>query len=335
MQGFVFGKFLPFHKGHQALIAFAATQCDELTVLICCSDQEEIPSNIRLGWIVETFKDYPNIRPQVLEYKESELPNSSESSQDISRLWSLKFKEIVPRVELVVTSEPYGEFVAAYMHIKHIPFDPPREKIPVSGTLIRKNPFAYHDYLPDAVKPYYQKKLVLLGTESTGKSTLAAALAKYLGMPFVSEVGRELIPDANDFSEKDLYLVAERHAAAVKEKMLEIPPLLILDTDIHITQSYAHFSFGHYLDLPLVFYELQKADIYLYLTKDAPYIQDGTRLSKAQRDALDASHRATLAHFGVEYVEIGSSEWAERQVAAVEALQLVGIQNPLAYLNKR
>ena len=56
VKAFVFGKFLPFHKGHEAMINFALTRCDFLTVLVCCSDKENIPSKTRQKWIEKTFE---------------------------------------------------------------------------------------------------------------------------------------------------------------------------------------------------------------------------------------------------------------------------------------
>jgi HTH-type transcriptional repressor of NAD biosynthesis genes len=50
-KAFVFGKYLPFHKGHEAMIKFALTKCDLLTVLVCCSDKESIPDTVRNSWI--------------------------------------------------------------------------------------------------------------------------------------------------------------------------------------------------------------------------------------------------------------------------------------------
>ncbi len=38
----------------------------------------------------------------------------------------------------------------------------------------------------------------------------------------------------------------------------------------------------------------KKADLYLYLNNDVKYVQDGTRLSKNERDLLDISHRQIL-----------------------------------------
>jgi HTH-type transcriptional repressor of NAD biosynthesis genes len=55
VKAFVFGKFLPFHKGHEAMINFALSKCDLLTVLVCCSDKENISDTVRSSWIEKTF----------------------------------------------------------------------------------------------------------------------------------------------------------------------------------------------------------------------------------------------------------------------------------------
>ena len=62
VKGFVFGKFLPFHKGHQAMINFALGHCDFLTVLVCASDKETISGEPRKGWIEKTLtRFYPSL----------------------------------------------------------------------------------------------------------------------------------------------------------------------------------------------------------------------------------------------------------------------------------
>src|SRR6476620_7512839 len=122
LKGFVFGKFFPFHKGHEAMIDFALTKCDFLTILICCSDKETIPCEIRGTWIAKTYTAVKNVEVRALNYLESELPNTSESSLQVSRAWSEKFKELFPDYNLVVTSEEYGNYVASFMGIQHIAF---------------------------------------------------------------------------------------------------------------------------------------------------------------------------------------------------------------------
>lgn len=309
--GFTFGKYLPFHKGHQALMDFALQQVDKLYVVVCASDREPLPVALRGAWIRETFDGEPKLQVVELEYREEELANTSVASRSVSRAWAKKFKEVLPPVEVVITSETYGDYVAEYMGIKHLPFDPGRGQVPVSAGLIRQSVYEYWDFLPDAVKGYYQRKVVFLGTESTGKSSIAAALSEVLPAVLVTEAGRELIADSNFFTPALLEEVAIVHAREIERKCAALSPLVLIDTDVHITQSYARYRFGSYLQLSQEVYERNRAHLYLYLTADLPFEQDGTRLDVADRNALDVHHRQTLREFGVEYIEIRGN-WKER-----------------------
>ena len=326
IKAFVFGKFLPFHKGHEAMINFALTKCDLLTVLICCSDKETIPGFVRKTWIDKTFENEKKIEVRTYNYFESELPNSSESSEIISEIWAAVFKKELPDYSLLVTSEPYGEFVAKQMNIKHIPFDPLRNSIPVSASFIRNNFFSYWNFLPNSVKTDLALKVVILGTESTGKTTLTEKLSLFFGCSFVPEAGRELIPDSNSFSINDLHLVAKEHAKRIENVVLGESPLVIIDTDIHITKSYSKFTFGAKLEVSDDIYNPNKAALYLYLNNDVEYIQDGTRLSEVERNLLDVSHREVLTEHQIKIVEI-KGDWNERFENAVEQINILVTEN--------
>lgn len=318
-KGFVFGKFLPFHNGHEAMIRFALTKVEYLSVLVCASDKENIPAEVRKNWIEKTFADIPNLEVITFNYKESDLPNSSESSRDISKMWAEAFKEYFPDYATVITSEPYGEYVAEYMNIKHILFDKERNTVPVAASKIRSDLFSYWEYLPDAVKPDMVIKVVILGTESTGKTVLTEKLARYYNATAVFEAGRDIIPDSNDFSINDLYLVADEHARRIRLSEIKDSPLIIIDTDIHITKSYGRFTFNEVLNFDKHVYEANKADLYLYLSNDVEYVQDGTRMDEESRNRLDASHRETLKEHYIPYIEV-SGNWDERFEKAVEEI---------------
>jgi HTH-type transcriptional repressor of NAD biosynthesis genes len=242
---------------------------------------------------------------------ESELPNTSESSLQVSRAWSEKFKDLFPDYNLVVTSEEYGNYVTSFMGIQHIAFDIEKELFPVSATAIRNDLFGNWQFLPDTVKPYFALKVVLLGTESTGKSTLTKRLAQHFNCTSVNEAGRELIPDSKAFEFQDLHLVADEHAKRIDKAVIGKSPLIIIDTDVYITKSYANFIFNKELEVNNDIYNSNKADLYFYLNNDVEYVQDGTRLSFTDRERLDLSHRQTLHKHGIEVVEI-SGNWEER-----------------------
>lgn len=319
VKAFVFGKFLPFHKGHEAMIRFALTKCDKLSVLICVSDQEKIMGAVRKEWIRKTFSEEENISIEILNYLESELPNTSESSQAVSQIWSKIFLEKFPGHSIVVTSEPYGNYVANCMGIQHIPFDPPRNQVPVSATKVRNHLFDYWHFLPDAVKSFFAIKVVLLGTESTGKSTLTRQLALHYDATAVEEAGRDLVPDSSDFKFDTLLLVANEHACRIDAATTGSAPLLLIDTDIHITISYAEFCFQKILQVSGAIYASNRADLYLYLNNDVPHIQDGTRMSRSERNLLDRSHRKILKDHHINYVEIKGT-YDQRFQKAIEAI---------------
>ena len=319
VKAFVFGKFLPFHKGHEAMINFALANCDFLTVLVCCSDKENIQDTYRKAWIEKAFEKEKNIEIRTFNYLESELLNTSESSESVSKIWAEVFKKQLPDYSLLITSEEYGNFVAAFMNIQHIAFDIPKKLYPVSATAVRNDVFNNWQYVPDSVKPDLLLKVVILGTECTGKTTLTEKLAKYFNCSFVSEAGRDIIANSNSFTFNDLYLVASEHATRIDKSILADSPLVIIDTDIHTTKSYSLFTFEKELEISTDIYNSNRANIYLYLNNDVEYLQDGTRLSEADRNLLDLSHRQVLTNHNIEIIEV-KGDWDERFEKAVEQI---------------
>jgi HTH-type transcriptional repressor of NAD biosynthesis genes len=312
-KAFVFGKFMPFHKGHEAMIRFALTKCDFLSVLICVSNQETMPAVLRKSWLDETFRQEQRVEILTYHYDENILPSTSETSASVSEVWAAAFSELFPGYSILVTSEPYGDLVAGFMGIQHIPFDPERKHFPVSATMVRNNLNLAWSYLPGSVKATMVKKVVILGTESTGKTTLTGRLARHFHAAAVMEAGRDIVADSNDFSMDDLYTIATEHARRIQAADA---PLLIIDTDIHITMSYGEYAFRQTMQIEENIFAINKADLYLYLDNDVPFVQDGTRIDEAARNELDLSHRHVLEKYGVNY-ELISGDWEERFEQAV------------------
>lgn len=319
VKALVFGKFLPFHKGHEAMIRFALTKCDYLTVLICCCDSEHILPEVRHKWISETFFDIKNIDIKCFLYSESDLPSTSEASREISKKWANKFKELYPTHSLIVTSEKYGDYVAEYMGTKHISFDEPRNAVPISATKIRNNITKNWNFLPNSTKKSFAIKIVLLGTESTGKSTLMKKLSDHYKCSYVNEAGRDVVSSSQTFKFDDLYTIANEHAKRIERAIIGDSRLIIIDTDIHITKSYANFIFNKNLVIDDGVMETNVADVYLYLNNDVPFIQDGTRLTESDRNLLDKSHRKIMADNDIKYHEI-TGDWDDRLIKSINII---------------
>lgn len=319
MKGFVFGKFYPFHIGHQKMIEFALEK-GSVTVLVCAEEKEKINGNIRKEWLKETFSNNKNLKIKVFNYSENDFPNTSVSDWDVSKKWSEVFKEYFKDEDFLVTSEEYGEMLSMIMDIEHFMFDENRENIQISASEIRENVFENWHYLPLSVQKYFALKVVILGTESTGKTTMTDSLSEYFKANKVSEAGRDLIADSKEFSFDDLEKVYKEHTDRIENVDYSKSFLTLIDTDIHITKSYAEFVFGRKLAVPEDIIKKNKADLYLYSTKDAEYIQDGTRLEIDERNKLDESHRNILKEENIDFLEISGS-WEEREQKAIENIK--------------
>jgi len=311
---------MPIHKGHLALTDFALNYCDKLIVWVCCTEIEPIPGHVRFNWVKSIFENQQSIEPIYFEYSESELPNTSVSSKEVSKQWADAIEKYLPKIDVIFTSEPYGEYVAGFLGIEYIFFDCSKQQVPISASEIRENPSKHWEFLPMVVRPYFVKKICIVGTESTGKTSMANDLALWLKTVVVTEAARGIVDVTEQCTFNDLFAIAEAHATAIVNALKEADKFLIIDTDINITKSYGRFLFGRELLVDDWIEEANKSDLYLFLENDAPYVQDGTRLPKQERDALNEFHKAEFRNKGINYRCIAGTDWGERLEAAKEII---------------
>lgn len=318
--GLVFGKFMPLHNGHLALIEFALQHCTHLTIILCYTNKEPIKGEIREQWLKKALEDYKNITIIPFEYNDSVLPNTSASSKGVSRKWAAAFKKIVPDAAIVFTSELYGEYIAEYMNIQRLDFDKERKAIPVSASQIREDPFKYWSFIPSYVRSWFVKKICIAGTESTGKSTLTENLARHFRTTFVPEMAREIVEVTDTCTYEDLLNIASLHAKEILNKLPGANKLLFVDTDINITGSYSEFLFNKKLEVENWIAEANQFDMYLFLEPDCEYIQDGTRLSPEERNKLSEHHKRFFQNIGINFISICGS-WENRFVTACKIIE--------------
>ncbi|MEZ4773369.1 MAG: AAA family ATPase [Bacteroidia bacterium] len=317
MAGLVLGKFHPLHRGHLGLIDFGLNHCDRLYILICASQTESISGDIRLQWVKAAYANNPRAVPVLLHYDEQELPNTSVSSKEVSKIWADKIRQIMPvPIDIVFSSEPYGDYLAGFLQCHHRSYDSGREKAPISASQILSNPLFYWDYLSKPAQPFFVKKICICGSESTGKTTITERLAQHYQTVFVPEAGREIIPRTEICTPELLQETAFRHAQMIEEKQKLANRLLFSDTDVNTTRSYSRYLFGTDLSTTDYIEEANRFDLWLYLGPDAPFVQDGTRLDRERRNELDLFHQNTLNARGIAFDTITGS-WEERFERAV------------------
>lgn len=319
-EGLVCGKFEVLHKGHMALIDFARKRCEKLNILLSSNKEEEkIPGEIRLKWLRDSYRDCPDIN---IDYTDIDLPYTSVSNKEIASVWSEFFKKLYPNLSVIFTSEKYGNYVAEYMNIKHIIFDEKRINIPVSSTKIINNPTTYWEFISDTAKPYFVRKIVLFGTESTGKSTLTERLADKFLTNCVLEKSREIMDNTDNCTYNDLFTLARNHANNINKSIFLSNKFIFIDTNIETIKVYSEYLFNEkILHFDKWIIDANKTDLYLYLDRDAPYIQDGTRLVVERRNELGKLQLEHLKKINADFEIINGFDWEKRYQKAVNIVE--------------
>ena len=310
-KGFLIGKFMPPHKGHLYLIDRALEQVDDLTVMIFWLDGQVIPGPLRAQWLRE-------LRPQIRVVECTDNHQVDFDNPDIWALWAASMKKVWPETpDLVFSSEPYGEELARRMGGKHIAIDPERKDVSISATQIREAPWAYWDFIPDIVRPYFVKKIYIVGGESTGKTTLAKKLAERFQTVFIEEYARDFLMKTGGVCKPDdMPLIAEEQFRREEAARKVANRFVFCDTNALVTRVWSNHYFKECH--PRVESLIEDA-FYLLLHPDIPWIDDGLRDTPNGRDDFFRAFKEELKTRGYAHAEI-KGEGSDRLENAVDAV---------------
>ena len=192
------GKFLIVHKGHVHAMRKAAAMVDKLYLIVTYNVMFErevyfhkskiapIAVEQRLRWWHEVTKELDNVHVYAIE--ETNIKKNADTHIDadtnayahanVEPDWEScadSIKTLIGKsIDFIFSSEPsYSDyFDDLYPKAKHIIIDADRQLYPISASQLRHDGAIQHwDMLPNAVQPYFAKSVVIIGTESTGKTT--------------------------------------------------------------------------------------------------------------------------------------------------------------------
>ena len=311
-RGLVLGKFLPYHTGHAHLIRSARACVDELVVLVCSIRREPIPGATRYAWVRDAHPDC-----RVIHVAE-EVPQAPEEDPEFWRIWTDLIARHAGRVDRVFTSETYGDELAHRLGAVHTCVDPDRRVVPVSGTAIRAAPLRHWQYIPANVRPFYAVRVALLGTESTGKTTLAQRLAERFDTAWVREYGREYCDTrpAMSLTLPDFEAIAWAQATIEDDAAADANRVLICDTELHTTATWSDLTIGTRPAWLTAAARARRYDLVLLLEHDLPWVDDGTRVLRDRRPEHTQRIRDELDAAGRRYITLSGS-YAERAREAV------------------
>jgi HTH-type transcriptional repressor of NAD biosynthesis genes len=293
--GMVFGKFYPLHNGHVNMINKASSQCDKLYVVLSYREQTITESEDKYGfkpvslktqlkWLYYTFKDMNHI---IIKYiDESSIPKYPEGCEQ----WSNLIKEVIgEKIDAIFTADiEYEEtFKITFSESKFVLMDPNRDEFPICASLIKKEGiYKYWEFLPAVVRRDFVFKVVIMGVESTGKTTLCKYLSKYFSTAYVGEYGRDYVINELGGNElaltsEDLERIAYGHKIREYEEEKRANKLLIIDSNAGITQLY-HYLYeknNNKLIDTIIKHELYDLILYIRPDKieDINWVDDGVR----------------------------------------------------------
>lgn len=194
------------------------------------------------------------------------------------------------------------------------------------------------------------KKIVIIGPESTGKSTLCQLLAMHYNTSWCAEYAREyLLNNGTDYTYDDLLIIArgqlllqEAAEKSIKNKELNVSssllitdnstsiitnqPLLFIDTDMYVMKVWCEYVFGKCHPFILDEIVSRKYDLYLLCKPDIAWVKDELREYPDEQIRIELYHiyKDILLNQPVPWIEISGnfSRRLETGIAAVESILL-------------
>jgi HTH-type transcriptional repressor of NAD biosynthesis genes len=320
----VLGKFLPPHRGHELLIDTAIDLGYPVTVVVGGRESDLWPVGLRTQWIRKHWKNAINTiavnddNEPFTEYDEE----GTALNEEFWDYWVYTLNNI-ERFTHVVSCDVYGKELAKRLGAIWVPVDDPDRPTTnnMSSTKVRthliyggRKSITWNEIIPSAQKDI-ALKIAVVGPESVGKSTLCSKLPWH----HVPEYGRTLSVARNHKLDAGDFNFIIRQQRRLVEQATRRNSVVISDTEAYTTYLFSKI----YLDKSI--YKPQPVrgeyDLYVLLSPDVPWVQDGERLAEKQREDMYEDMYEYLVGNHLPFVSINGSNFDERLATATQKIQ--------------
>ncbi len=348
--GLVIGKFYPPHKGHNYLIREAARQSEHVTVVAMASSVETISLAERVAWLAEEHASEPNVRIVGVQCEAPVMLTSEPVWRAQIAAMEAAIRQVsTDPVDACFSSETYGVGIAERFGATPVIVDKERITVPISATAVRGDLSAQWNMLSNPTRRGMACRVVVLGSESTGSTTLSKSLAEHYKrraadpshVSWVREYGRDYtlakiaslrehaaelgnpVPEMVDL----LWIPEDFIAIASTQQKLEddaasISPLVIADTDAFATLIWEKRYTGTAATSRLLQHMPPRAVYLVTDHRDVPFEQDGIRDGEHIREEMTHWFTDELTHRGEPWALISGSP-AERMEVATQVVDRI------------
>lgn len=339
-RGLVVGKFSPLHRGHELIINRAHEECDEVFLISYSKpEMQGCDAMRREQWLRAVFPNAHHLAVTDERLRQWVQPNqgpvevpANDADETTHRRFCAFLRQHVfgVAVDAVFTSEDYGDGFAEELTrcfreinptqsaVEHVLVDRHRTQQPISGTWLRKDIHAHRGWLAPIVYASFVQRVCLLGGESTGKSTLAEALARVFSTLHVAEYGRDLWEaKLGALGFDDMQHIAEVQIQREDAAALQANRLVFCDTSPLTTLFYSNHLFGKAASALQQLAE-RAYDFTILCVPDFAFVQDGTRQPEDFRKRQHEWYLNELSRRRISFLAVtGSIEDRIQQVKKV------------------
>jgi NadR type nicotinamide-nucleotide adenylyltransferase len=313
--GVVFGTFAPLHVGHQQEIYKALIQNDAAVVIVSGytgdrGDKVGLSLEKRFRYLREAYNDEPDVYVQMLD--ETDIPrypdgwgpwldqlvnivySSMESPRDREYTIYTGEQDYVDELSKRLPRSRAADVPGAHWFAHKLD----RDDIPISATIIRENPMDHWNDMNRVFRRHFTKKVLVMGSASTGKSTLVRRLARSINAPFSEEYARtyeeERNIDDNELRASDYmeFILGQDRANCLEVMSPANQGIVFFDTDAIVTKTYAerYLSPEDNRQLEAAFdtyIKRESPDLILLIPPITEYVDDGFRAMDWADDRYD------------------------------------------------
>ena len=165
------------------------------------------------------------------------------------------------------------------------------------------------------------RKVVITGPESSGKTTLATALAAHYQVPWLPEYARTYLDHLDrPYREEDLLAIAQGQVLQEDEAFQSRPRLLLCDTSLLVIKIWSDYRYGRchpWIEKQLA---QRPIDHYLLCRPDIPWQPDPQRENPHDRNELFDLYQKALQHYSYSSIEGSQPQRMEASTKIIDHL---------------